>query len=93
MKANKDDSVTFRVRKTLKDRIEFVAQLEERSVSQTIGRTIERWVSEAEDHYQDNGSVWAIIEELRDKDSGFQEVRPAMKPAGKPSKRKDGSSR
>ena len=74
MKQNKDDSVTFRVRKTLKDRIEFIAMVEERSVSQTIGRTIERWVTEAEDQHQDNGSVWSQIEELREKDSGFVPV-------------------
>ncbi len=93
MKQNKDDSVTFRVRKTLKDRIEFIAMVEERSVSQTIGRTIERWVTEAEDQHQDTGSVWEKIEELREKDSGFVPVAAEQGSSRKRNKSQARSSR
>lgn len=72
MKRAKDDSVTFRIRKTLKDRIELLASIEDRSVSNTIGKSIEAWVESAEEFYRDNGGAWEAIEELRAKDCGVQ---------------------
>lgn len=77
MKRPKDDSVTFRLRKSFKDRIAFIAELDDRSLSQTVGKLITRGLAEAENAYKGEGSIWAIIEDLREKDNDVQIVKAA----------------
>lgn len=83
MKRAKDDSVTFRIRKSLKDRIELLASFEDRSVSNTIGKSVEAWVESAEQFYRDNADAWQAIEELRAKDCGVQSAPPKRRAVAK----------